>query len=292
MECISEHDLKSVPYEEIYFGNWINNLDELSSSYKNAEPFSYVVIENFLNENIAHSLSNNFPKPNQNWWHYHNPIEEKYAFDDIKNMDRDLKKYFLMVCKPEFLEKIKTISGIENLEFDPFFHGAGVHYHPPGGKLNMHLDYSINPFSKKERRLNIIYFLNKEWREEWGGNTELWSESMKECKKKIVPKFNTALLFRTFDESWHGLPGYVKCPEGMARKSLAIYYMSEPRKNATMRKKAKFVVRPQDPFDERMQKLLDIRPMRRITEKDLEEIWPNWEVESKSMYQTESKIVE
>lgn len=292
MVSISEDDLKNLKFEKEYFGDWTNNLNELGVSYQNADPFSYVVLDNFLNEKVANELCEKFPKPNDKWWHYHNPIEEKYAYDDVKNMDKDIKKYFLMVCKSEFVEYIKKISNIENLEYDPYFHGAGIHYHPPGGKLNMHLDYSINPLSFKERRLNIIFFLNKEWKEEWGGNTELWSEGMKLCKKKLVPVFNRALLFRTFDESWHGLPGYVKCPEGLARKSFAIYYVTEARKDATLRKKAKFVIRPQDPYDERMEKLLDIRPGRRITELDLKEIWPEWEKESRVMYDTESKLSE
>ena len=198
-----------------------------------------------------------------------------------------------MVCKPEFVEYMKKITKIDDLEYDPYLHGAGMHFHPPGGKLNMHLDYSINPLSLKERRLNIIFFLNKEWKDEWNGHTELWDENLKVCKKKIAPAFNRAVLFRTFDESWHGLPGYIKCPEGTARKSLAIYYVSNARKDATLRKKAQFAIRPSlDPFDERMQRLLDIRPTRRITEQDLKEIWPDWETESRAMYDTDSKLEE
>lgn len=203
-----------------------------------------------------------------------------------------MRKYFLMVSKPEFVEIMQKLSGIDNLEIDPYFHGGGIHCHPPGGKLNMHLDYSINPKSGKERRLNIIYFLNKEWKEEWGGITELWSKGMKACKKKLCPGFNRALVFITYDESWHSLPGYVKCPEGLSRNSLAIYYVSEPRPNVTLRPKAQFVLRPQDPYDERMQKFLDIRPFQRITEKELKEIWPEWEKESRAMYDTESVLEE
>jgi Rps23 Pro-64 3,4-dihydroxylase Tpa1-like proline 4-hydroxylase len=37
----------------------------------------------------------------------------------------------------------------------------------------MHLDYEKHPYSGKERRLNLIYFLNKEWDSNWGGELEL-----------------------------------------------------------------------------------------------------------------------
>ncbi len=61
---------------------------------------------------------------------------------------------------------------------------------------------------------------------------------------KIAPMFNRAVLFRTSDISWHGMPDPVLCPEGQARKSLAIYYMSEARPEATPRFKAMFRPRP------------------------------------------------
>jgi len=291
-EVITKKDLDEFAYDEKYFGDWTKKLDKITETFKNAKPYSHVVIDNFLNEEIANKLSETFPRPNKDWWHFHNPIEEKFIYDKLNLMDRDMRKYFLMVSKPEFVEIMQKLSGIDNLEIDPYFHGGGIHCHPPGGKLNMHLDYSINPKSGKERRINIIYFLNKEWKEEWGGITELWSKGMKACKKKLCPGFNRALVFITYDESWHGLPGYVKCPEGLSRNSLAIYYVSEPRPNVTLRPKAQFVLRPQDPFNDRIQKFLDIRPFQRITEKELEEIWPEWEKESRAMYDTESVLEE
>ena len=42
------------------------------------------------------------------------------------------------------------------------------------------------------------------------------------------------------------------------------------------RTKAVFKKRPQDPNDKRMEALYQIRPHRRITEKDMKEIFPEW----------------
>ena len=38
----------------------------------------------------------------------------------------------------------------------------------------MHLDYSIHPISGKERRVNLIVYLNKDWKEEFLGEVQLW----------------------------------------------------------------------------------------------------------------------
>jgi hypothetical protein len=45
---------------------------------------------------------------------------------------------------------------------------------------------------------------------------------------------------------------------------------------AGYRTKAAFIKRPQDPEDEKIEKLYKIRPYRLIEQKDMDEIWPEW----------------
>ena len=52
--------------------------------------------------------------------------------------------------------------------------------------------------------------------------------------------FNRAVIFDTSQNSWHGLPEPVVCPDGEYRKSLAIYYLSQPSINMSDRGKALF----------------------------------------------------
>ena len=109
---------------------------------------------------------------------------------------------------------------------------------------------------------------------------------MKECIVKTYPKFNSAIIFKTDELSWHGLPEKIMCPEGTFRKSLAYYYIS-PLVNkkdenkigndgSGFRTKATFIKRPQDLEDERIKKLYEIRPYRRIEKEDIDEIFPDW----------------
>ena len=273
-----------------YFGDWINNIDKLSDKYINAEPFEHIIIPNFLNSEYAEEIYNKFPNDYTNWHKYCNPIELKYACDDINNLDKPLKNMFYLLSSEFMLEKISKISNIKNLIYDEYLHGAGLHCHPRGGRLNMHLDYEKHPITGKQRRINIILYMNKEWKEEWNGHTELWDKDMKECKIKSIPVFNSAIIFKTNDISWHGVPEIIKCPEGSYRKSLAYYYVSELEEisndnkvgndGSGYRTKATFVKRPCDQYDERMEKLYKIRPLRRIEQTDMDEIWPDWKVEN------------
>jgi dTDP-glucose 4,6-dehydratase len=270
-----------------YFGDWINNIDALSTNFTNANPFGYVKIDNFLNDEYAELLFNKFPHDFNNWHTYNNPIEVKYALDDLTKMDENIEKLFYILSLNSVTNIFGKISSIENLEFDPYLNGAGLHSHPRYGRLHMHLDYEKHPkLENKQRKLNIILFLTKDWKEEWNGDNQLWDKDMKECVVKTYPKFNSAIIFKTDEISWHGLPDKIMCPEGIFRKSFAYYYISDLTSNSSQNKigndgsgyrtKACFTKRPDDPNLPQMEELYKLRPIRRIEKNDLNEIWPEW----------------
>ena len=47
--------------------------------------------------------------------------------------------------------------------------------------------------------------------------------------KKILPSFNTMVIFSTTDFSNHGHPDPLNCPSEISRRSLALYYFSSGR---------------------------------------------------------------
>ena len=269
------------------FGNWIHNSDNLREQFLNAKPFPYIIIDNFLNNDYVELISKNYPTDFENWHKYYNPLEVKYANDNINDMVEPIKNLFYVLSTNNIINKFSNISNITNLEYDPYLHGAGLHAHPRYGRLNMHLDYEKHPIlNNKERRLNIILFLNKTWKEEWNGDNQLWDLSMQNCIAKTFPKFNRAIIFNTNEISWHGVPNKILCPENIYRKSLAYYYISPlSNKNTNYkfgdngsgyRTKAAFIKRPSESYSLKMQKLYDIRPYRRIEKKDMDFIWPDW----------------
>lgn len=276
---------------ELKFGNWITNEDillKLKTDFEKNKPFSHCIINNFLNIEFAEKIEKTVPAYNSsdNWYTYNNPLEVKYARDDLSDFPVDIQYLFYLLSSNYFLCIMKTLTGIHNLEIDDYLHGAGIHLHPRGGRLNMHLDYEKHPISGKQRRINFILYMNKEWNESWNGATELWDSKMIHCVKKIQVNFNTALIFQTNEISWHGLPDPINCPEGMFRKSIAYYYISplisKDDKNKVgsdkngYRLKACYCKRPKDKYDKGIDSLYKIRPYRRITEEDLKIYCPNW----------------
>ena len=49
---------------------------------------------------------------------------------------------------------------------------------------------------------------------------------MTHCELKVAPIANRVLIFSTDPDSFHGHPEPMTCPEGTARRSMALYYFS------------------------------------------------------------------
>ena len=127
------------------------------------------------------------------------------------------------------LRFLQELTGIVGLIPDPWYGGAGPHQIEPGGFLKVHVDFNLHPLLELDRRLNLLVYLNKDWREEYGGHLELWNRDVSRCEKKVLPVFNRTVVFSTTDFSFHGHPEPLACPEGRTRKSVSFYYYSNGR---------------------------------------------------------------
>lgn len=261
-------------------GEWINNIPKLQEEFLSNSPFSHVIIPSFFSEDFVSQLESEFPTPlnsTLDWKHYDNPIEQKYSLNKFENLNI-FTKCFEILQSDQVLNSFKEITKIFNLENDPYLHGAGLHAYPRKGKLDMHLDYSIHPITGKERRCNLIIYMNKNWDNAFGGDLELWDDKLEQSRKSIISGFNTAVLFKTNDISYHGIPKPIECPENEFRKSIAIYYVSEPTENCKPRYKAEFFPLPSQKVSPYLEKLYTIRKSRLITPEDLH-TWENWRSE-------------
>jgi hypothetical protein len=229
-------------------------------SYQTAKPFPHAVIDDFLRREIAEQLSRVFPDPSAEcWYRYANPLERKLACNIPGKVPPKIWETLEFFNSDECLKLFGRLTGIEDLKADQELHGGGMHCIAPGGKLDIHIDYSIHPKLGLERRLNLILYLNRDWNESWGGQLELWDDTMSRCVRKIAPIFNRAVIFDTGDGSYHGHPDALQCPEEQSRKSLAVYYLTAPRGDAAKRYRARFVARPEDPKDDEIEELRRLR---------------------------------
>jgi hypothetical protein len=232
----------------------------LRDGFAAAEPFPHVVIDDFFETDVAAALERDFPAFNDSsWMEYNNPVEDKRALNHWDCFPATTYRVFTYLNN-EFLADLRALTGIADLRADEGLHGGGWHLHARGGKLNVHLDYSIHPKLQLERRLNLIVYLTSGWDAAWGGALGLWTHDAdntgpKELIKAVDCRFNRAVVFDT-THAWHGLPDPIACPPGVYRKSIATYYLTPARANASTRAKALYAPHGEQAQDESVLELI------------------------------------
>jgi Rps23 Pro-64 3,4-dihydroxylase Tpa1-like proline 4-hydroxylase len=208
-----------------------SRIDEYAQSFKNAKPHKHLIIDNFLDLEIAQQAFQHFPK-----------MEDMDKIKDIrqyKAQDPDIIKFssifseiiFQHLQSNKLLDIIARITDIPNLYADPKLYASGLAQGKNGSFLNVHLDNSSHPVESWYRRLNLLLYLNPYWTEEKGGHLELWSSDMSNSTA-ILPIFNRVVIFATDKQSWHG-HRHVNTPDGDTRKSINIYYFTEESPDGT-----------------------------------------------------------
>jgi Rps23 Pro-64 3,4-dihydroxylase Tpa1-like proline 4-hydroxylase len=204
--------------------------DNNRQAYASADPFPHVVIDDFLPSEVLDELLAEFPAPQQaDWQAFDSPTERKLAAEDDSVMGDATKHLLGELNSAAAIDFLERLTGIEGLVPDPHFVGGGLHQIERGGHLKVHVDFNRHPRTGLERRLNLLVYLNRDWREEYGGALELWSRGMRSCEARILPLFNRCVVFSTTAVSFHGHPEPLNCPEDRTRKSLALYYYSGDR---------------------------------------------------------------
>jgi hypothetical protein len=229
------------------FSRWNERLEQDAKKYSSAEPYPHIHLENFLEEWAAEKALSQFPNiQDSGWIHYVHVNEKKHGLNKMDLLPPFIKELISELNSPSFLQYVSTLTGIKNLLADDMLEGGGLHQSKRGGFLNIHADFTVHPHKRNwKRRVNILIYLNKNWEKSFGGDLELWDRKMKGCVQKIEPIFNRCVIFNTDEDSYHGLPDPIQCPEDMTRKSIALYYFTEETEQPKLRS-TNYKARPQD----------------------------------------------
>jgi Rps23 Pro-64 3,4-dihydroxylase Tpa1-like proline 4-hydroxylase len=223
----------------------LDNISSLSSQFNEAKPYKHVVIDNFLNDESANYLYNNFPKYEVFNKKYKGLNEFKAEGSNFQDFDPLFSKLRDEIASKEFCEWLSNISGVSDLYSVPDALGAGLHQGSNGSFLDVHIDFNIHVEQNIHRRLNLLVFFNKDWKEEFEGGTELWNADMTVCEKKVLPSFNRCLIFETNEISYHGYDK-ISIPENITRKSFYTYFYTDLRADAVSYHDTVFKARPTD----------------------------------------------
>jgi Rps23 Pro-64 3,4-dihydroxylase Tpa1-like proline 4-hydroxylase len=207
-----------------------------AEKYANGRPFPHIYFDDFLPLRAAESALHDFPEPKQlKWSEFDNPNEKKLAFDVVEKLPATVRDVLYFLNSRPMIEFLAILTGIKGVIPDPYFVGGGLHQIKPGGKLAVHADFNHHEKLNLERRINVLIYLNKDWKEEYGGHFELWNKEMTRAEQKVLPVFNRCAIFSTTSISYHGHPNPLACPPDRTRKSIATYYYSNGRPEEEVR---------------------------------------------------------
>ncbi len=206
--------------------------------YASAKPFPHIVIENFLSAPSARCAIAEFPSPNEiRDWRRADALDtdgrvaqaRKLGYSQEQHFGPTLRALVHELNSGPFLRYLEQLTGIGHLIPDVHMTGGGLHQYLPGAVLRVHADFNRLPGVNLDRRLNLLLYLNAEWQPQWGGDLELWDASMQHCAARVAPLANRCVIFSTTSASYHGMPEPLASPEGVTRRSLALYYYSNGR---------------------------------------------------------------
>lgn len=218
---------------------------ELQKSFQNAKPYKHLIMDNFLKEEFANILHDNFPPTEKLAKHYDGINENKSEganFDDFHPAFNEIRK---VLMSQEVADWVSKVTGIADVFITNDHLGCGLHEGKNGSFLDIHIDFNIHPSQNVHRRLNMLIYMNKDWKPEYGGDLEMWNANMTACEKKVAPLFNRAVIFETNEISYHGY-NKISVPVGMTRKSIYTYFYTKERADAVKYHDTVFKPRPND----------------------------------------------
>lgn len=213
----------------------IDRAERYHTEFRAASPFKHVVIDGFFEADFARQLLEQFPRFDPALARSESGATGgKAVHTNIRDISPAYLRLYETIAARPFLDYVSILSGVPDLILDPELFGGGTHENLHGQELDPHVDFNYDEARQLHRRLNLIVYLNPEWREEWGGALEIHSNPRRPEENQIrsyAPLFNRCVMFETNEYSWHGFPR-INLPEDkrhLSRKSISIYLYTKTR---------------------------------------------------------------
>lgn len=211
----------------INFDKIEGRIKSLSEDFQNASPFPWIAIDNFANTDKLVEILNAFPSPeNGNIKKSRDYIfaRNKYETSNFKVFSNTAHELYQDLTSERFRLILNDITS-ENVFVDSEFHGGGIHQGGSGSFLDMHVDFNYHPLHCNWfRNLNLLLYLNKDWKSEYGGKLKLRS-AITNRSTEVEPLFNRCVVMLTRDYTLHGYDP-INFPMGNFRRSIATYAYS------------------------------------------------------------------
>jgi len=196
------------------------NKEKLRMDYLLAKPFPHLIIDNFCDPQKIESLYNKIPEL-ENKSRDYMFANNKFEKSNYKELGPEFEELYDDLSSKRMNDFLSFIAN-EDIFVDPKNHGGGLHQGKKNSFLDMHLDFNYHPLHKGwYRNMNLLLYLNKDWKPEYKGQLKLVDLRTGEEKDLEVP-FNRMIIQQTRAYTLHGYD-MTNFPENKYRTSVATY---------------------------------------------------------------------
>ena len=207
----------------IDFAKLESNRDQLRMDFLLAKPFPYVVIDGFCEEERLSKAFDSIPEL-ENKSRDYVFASNKFEKSNYKEISPEFDELYSELNSDRMNQFLTFITN-EDVFVDPRNFGGGLHQGKKNSFLDMHLDFNYHPLEKNwYRNLNLLLYLNKDWKPAYGGHLKLKDLRSGEQGELEVP-FNRMIIQQTRGYTLHGYD-MTSFPAGNYRTSIATYAYS------------------------------------------------------------------
>jgi hypothetical protein len=208
----------------------VSRLDEdftrLREAFQRATPFGHVVIDDFLEPGFAQLLHAQYPRLDGMQRSVARLLRARSYDGDVARFGPPFSDYFSAIESDPFRAWLRRLTGIDDLEMDPKLVGGGLHQGARVSSLHVHADHNTHPDDpSRYRRINVLFYVNADWKPDYGGDLEFYDASGTKIVGKVAPAFNRCVIMDVHDTAFHGYQP-LRIPSNVTRKLLASYFYS------------------------------------------------------------------
>jgi hypothetical protein len=200
---------------------WLQKAPALREDFTAATPFPLLLLDDFLEREFADQLLLEFPSLDAMPKSRDYVFGDKHELSSVEAAGPAGAQFHAAITSDRFRQFLCDATGFDVFVDEQFF-GGGFHQGGDGSFLDTHVDFNIHPQHKTWlRTLNLLIYLNKDWKDEFGGHLLIKAKPDDE-PREIAPLFNRAILMLTDDHTFHGYKK-MSLPPGVTRRSVAAY---------------------------------------------------------------------
>jgi Rps23 Pro-64 3,4-dihydroxylase Tpa1-like proline 4-hydroxylase len=196
------------------------NKEAMRQEFLNKRPFPHIGIDACCDKEKIDALYSKIPEIQTESADY---IFAKNKFEKSRftELGPEFQELYDDFTSERFRDWLCYVTG-EDIFVDSKFYGGGIHQGKKGSFLDMHADFNYHPLEETWfRNLNLLLYLNKDWKPEYKGHLRLEHKDTGEKTEVEVP-FNRLVIMLCRGYTLHGYDP-INFPEGKYRTSIAAY---------------------------------------------------------------------